>query len=126
MMAFTQHDTSFSIVQMRVSYLLNIGLEGFEAWINAPDKKYIQRNGIARILKRACKMAFPNDPSKWITAHDLRHSYAVMMLTKYDVSISQIAKLLGNSVSVCEEYYLRFQSNDDLIDSIDRKIHKAH
>ena len=111
--------------RMRAAYLMDIGLEAFDHWAKSSDRKYIHRHSIARIFKRACKIAFPYDPSKWITAHDLRHSYAVMMLTKHDVSISQIAKVLGNSVSVCEEYYLRFQANDDLIDSIDRKIHKG-
>lgn len=111
--------------QLRSTFLLDAGVSAFNEWVNSKDKSNISRHGIAEIIKRACKKAFPYDETKWITAHDLCHSYAVLMLTKHDLSITQIAKLLGNSVLVCEDYYLRFQDSDDLIDSVGRKIHKA-
>jgi len=112
--------------EIRTAYLFKDAIADFRLFVAAKDKKQICRNSLARIFRRACKKTFPNDPSKWITVHDLRHSYAVMLMTKYDISISQIAKLLGNSFQVCEQYYLRFVKNDDLIDSISRKICKVH
>jgi len=57
-----------------------------------------------------------------LTVHDLRHSYAVRMMTVFGQRLEIIAKLLGNTIAVCEEYYLNFEQNDDLLDGGVRSI----
>jgi site-specific recombinase XerD len=53
-----------------------------------------------------------------VTVHDLRHSFAVHMLVDHNQSVKRIARLLGNSESVCEKYYLNFVFEDDTLDSL--------
>lgn len=118
----SEKETDTKNSEIRTAYYFSEKSKELSSWVSAKDKYLISRNDLARLFRRACKKTFPNDTEKWTTAHDLRHSYAIMMLTKYDISISQIAKILGNSVQVCEDYYLRYIRNDDLIDSISRKI----
>jgi integrase len=52
---------------------------------------------------------------------DLRHSYAIHLL-KAGVSISLIAQSLGNSVSVCEDYYTGFSLTSESTLTIARKL----
>lgn len=92
----------------------------FDYWLTAKDKQHIDRTALSRIWKKACKKAFPENPELWTTVHDLRHGYAVRMMTVAKQNLETIAKLLGDKIAVCEEYYLSFEQNDDLLDSVVR------
>jgi integrase len=61
----------------------------------------------ARIFKDACMRAYPDRKELWLKFHDLRHSFAVRCLEQ-GLSLELIAKQLGNSVRVCEMYYVGF------------------
>jgi integrase len=104
--------------KVRTTLLFKEGEEHFFNWINATDKDKLERTGLARLLKKACKKSFPNQPDKWVSVKDLRHSYAVMCIKKKGFSISEISILLGNTVTVCEEYYLNFVLQNSDIQSL--------
>lgn len=104
--------------KIRTTLLFGDGEEHFFNWINATDKDKIERTGLARVLKKACQKAFPKQPDKWVPVKDLRHSYAVMCIKKKGFSISEISILLGNTVTVCEEYYLNFVLQNSDIQSL--------
>lgn len=53
--------------------------------------------------------------------YDLRHSYAIHMLNK-GLSITDIALLLGNSVTVCNEYYTGFVAKPETIEAMRRRL----
>jgi integrase len=110
--------------RVRRTVLFDEGVEAFHEWTQA-DTSPFNRTSLSKHFRAACKKLFPKRPDKWCSAHDLRHSYAVMCLTEHDISISAIAKLLGNSVTVCETYYLNFIAEDDFISSVVTKIRKA-
>lgn len=76
------------------------------------------------IIFDACKKAFPHEESKWITFHDLRHSYAIHLLSK-GVSLSLVAQSLGNSITVCQENYAGFVLTDESISAIELILKKA-
>jgi integrase len=51
--------------------------------------------------------------------HDLRHSYAIHMLEKVEVSLTMVAKLLGDSIQVVEQYYAGFALGEEGLRSVD-------
>jgi integrase len=111
--------------KLRTTYLDPNGLDAFQAWVAFSGKTAVDRNALSRIFKGACKRAFPSDSRKWVTVHDLRHSYAVRCLTVFQLSIEHIAKLLGNTIAVCEEYYLAFVENDDFLTFVAQKARNS-
>jgi len=78
------------------------------------------RNKYSKHLLKATRKTF-KDESKHISAHDLRHSFAMYCLEK-GINISQIAKLLGNSVSVCEKHYTSGASTSNFLNEIEKKM----
>jgi integrase len=98
----------------RSTLLLDDGREAMSIWLSAP-KEQLRGSHFRAILRRAARKAFPSAESKWVSPHDLRHSFAVHMLTECGVSIDMIAKLLGNSVQVCQDYYLNFAPSDEVL-----------
>lgn len=94
-----------------------------EAWLESA-RNVGSRDQAAKRFRALCKRAFPADSSKWLTLRDLRHCYAVLMLSRYEVSLSTIARMLGNSEAVCEEYYLNFVPEDDALLSVLAKVRK--
>jgi len=110
----------------RKTIIFDEGQAAFDSWISALEKTNICRGSLARVLRRACKKAFPNNPKKWLCAHDLRHSFAVMCLQDYGFSIDDIAQFLGNGVQVCQEHYLNFVPEDENLDALfARKVSAA-
>jgi integrase len=99
----------------RVTFVPENGRAAVQKWIKTEPKEIVGRKTLLTIWQEAVTKVFPN---KHITVHDLRHSYAVHMLTKEDASISLIAKYIGDSVVVCEEYYLGFTFEDDAVSAL--------
>lgn len=92
-------------------------IKSIKEWAQVPiEKKYEMRFfNYSAILKRALQKAFPSDYHKHFSEmklHDLRHSYATSLLQK-GLGITHISKLLGNSVLVCEKYYLRHSYDEE-------------
>jgi integrase len=79
------------------------------AWVDVPDAEKSRVRGLkhVRVLKAACARAFPGVTKKHCSPKDLRHSYAVWLLTQ-GVSIGLVAQSLGNSEAVCQENYAGF------------------
>lgn len=94
----------------------------YDEWVKI--KQWItprQRHNASVDFKKVCREVFPDDKTKWLTFHDLRHCYAVS-LALAGISIGHIARCLGNSEMVCEKYYTRFVQKSDTIDMIQRKF----
>lgn len=107
----------------RKIYVLPGGEALVREWARLPMReklKYRSRKH-AEVLKAACVKAFPDQTDKHIVFHDLRHSYAVFLVSR-GVSISQVAQCLNNSAAVCERYYSGFVLKDETIESIKRII----
>lgn len=105
----------------RKAFIVPEGLEALKNWSEVEKKSEYRNLKLSEIFKAACKKAFPNDESKWITFHDLRHSYAIHLLSKH-VSLSLVSQSLGNSIPVCQEYYAGFVLSDESIESIASKF----
>lgn len=104
----------------RLAFLFPQGVEAFKYWTHASEmeKGVIDRLEASReLMKKYCKIAFPNDPSKHLTFHALRHCYAINLLTK-GVSMSLVAQSLGNTLSVCQQHYVGFELTNDSIQAI--------
>lgn len=104
-------------------YVLPGGEPDFKEWAAVPlkTKLKIRNQKHAEILGRACEEAFPNREDKRAAFHDLRHSYAIYLVSR-GVNLTQVAQCLNNSVSVCEKYYSGFVLKDETIESIKRII----
>lgn len=94
-------------------------LDTVKKWVSTPIEKRaeIRRYPHAKIMTAACEAIFPDEPEKHLCAHDLRHSYAIWLLTK-GVNLTLVAQALGNSVAVCQEYYAGFELTPDSIQAV--------
>ena len=103
----------------RLAYILPQGIEAFHYWVNAPDKEKatINRVAVSTLVRAYCHKLFPDNPEKQLTFHALRHSYAIHLLVQ-GVSMSLVAQSLGNSLSVCQYYYVGFELTDESIAAI--------
>lgn len=69
------------------------------------------------VANKRFKQVFGKD----LTIHDLRHSYAISLLSK-GVSMALVAQSIGNSVKVCEKYYTGFELVDESIELMRRIV----
>lgn len=104
--------------QARRTILLKEAHEAFSFWVGYERKAEIDRRELSRVIRRAGLVAFPRQSEKHVVVHDLRHSFAVMMLVDFETTVSAIAKMLGNKTEVCEDYYLNFIPEDEVLMSV--------
>jgi integrase len=71
----------------------------------------------AEVLKEACMKVFPDNEDKHCVFHDLRHSYAAEML-RLGYGIDIVARCLGNSLQVCQEYYAGFTLSQNSLTAV--------
>lgn len=83
-------------------------------WLKVKDSFPYGRTNTNKLFKRY----FPR-----MTIHDLRHSYAINLLSK-GVPIAHVAQSLGNSVRVCERYYTGFELADKSIALMKRLVNE--
>jgi integrase len=108
--------------RQRDAYIFPQGLEAIERWFSERHNISLkERTQMSKRTKHACKAAFPKDPSKWLKFHDLRHSYAIALLSK-GVSIALVAQSIGDSIRVAEKHYVGFILSSESIQMIDRIV----
>lgn len=83
--------------------------------------KTYYRMRLTKRITRAAKFAFPNEKSKHISCHDLRHSFAIWSLGK-GLSLTQVAFLLGNTLAVCQQHYTGYILSDEAMDAISKRL----
>lgn len=87
--------------------------KAIKEWIKTPLKQRLElRESLTKIIKSCAVNTFPDDSSKHISSHDLRHSFAVWALGR-GLSLSDISMILGNSLIVCQQYYTGFVMSDE-------------
>jgi integrase len=91
-------------------------LEEVKEWCSIEDKRK-HRNSLARQISRAAKRAFPKNKAKQITPHDLRHSFAVHMLS-LRATFTEIAMLLGDDEITVRKHYIGYELTDVAIDRV--------
>jgi integrase len=119
----TKRHTKRKTSKRRRIYILPGGEDAFRQWSAIPQKvkNAMRLRRHADILKEACRKAFPEREDKHIVFHDLRHSYAIYLVSR-GVNLTQVAQCLNNSYAVCERYYSGFVLKDETVDSIARII----
>jgi integrase len=116
----TKKITSTKTGKERIAYTVQNNFQRIKAWadLDKETKEKLRNIEFSYIIKKAGRLTFPKDAEKRnLKAHDCRHSYAVHLLNS-GVSISLIAKSLGNSVLVCEKYYLGYALQEEGIQMI--------
>lgn len=109
--------------KVRRVYIADQGIPFVKEWLKRRHGYVNDRTQISKVTAKACRLAFPDNEDKHCTFHDLRHSYAIMLLGK-GIPISFIAQSLGNSVTVCERHYSGHKLTEESIDLI-RKLMKG-
>ena len=108
--------------QRRTAYVLPDSEETLAEWFKVRDKVTMaQRLGVSKITQKYSRRLFPNEPLKWITFHDLRHSYAIHLLGM-GVPYNLVAQSIGDSIAVAEEYYIGFDLSATSIDMINKMV----
>ncbi len=97
--------------------------EYVKQWALLPedDKKALRFTKARDSIQLACKELFPNNPRKWLTFHDLRHCYAIHLAMK-GLSISQIARAIGDTEDTVRKYYAGFVMIDEEAESMALKL----
>jgi integrase len=110
----------------REAPVLAVGVPHIERWVAMPsdEKQALRKQRFSDIIRRACKRAFPNDPSKHIVFHDLRHSYAIHLLSA-EVPMELVAQALGDSIIVTQEFYTGFCLVDQGVATVRRLLDAA-
>ena len=88
----------------RIAYIFSEGLPAIKEWVKISKRFELTRTRASKLLTEACKKAFPNNPEKWMAFNGLRHSYA-KSLFEIGANMGYVAKCLGNTEKVCQEYY---------------------
>lgn len=78
-------------------------LEALERWAEI-EKNAGMGKQIWKWITESSRKLWPNQPTKHITTHDLRHSHAIYLLEQ-GASLEDVAKNLRNSIEVCQRYY---------------------
>lgn len=87
--------------------------KSLKEWANVPknEKEAIRSFNYAKLCQKTWGVKF----------HDLRHSYAIHLIRK-GVSLFDVSRFLGNSVAVCEKYYVGFETSSEMIDLANQKL----
>ncbi|HEY9664457.1 MAG TPA: tyrosine-type recombinase/integrase [Allocoleopsis sp.] len=85
-------------LRVRWAPVLTEGLEYVKEWLKVDEetRKTLRGKRWADIIGTATQGK--------VTFHDLRHSYAIALLNK-GATMEQTARALGDSISVCQDYY---------------------
>src|SRR5690606_8688746 len=105
----------------RKAVIPKAGVKGFLNWVNASDRDKIKRTDASKRLKFFSSQKFKSDKTKHISCHDLRHSYAILMLREYNVSLATVASLIGDSIQVTEQYYIGYAPDNDILNLVAQK-----
>lgn len=91
-----------------------------ENWAEVPveTQKSLRNERWAEKIKAACVATFPDEPEKHLTFHDLRHCYAIHCL-RCGLTMEQVAKALGDSIVVVQEYYTGYVAR---LDELDKQV----
>lgn len=108
--------------RVRELVVLQEGIPALDRWLKlkASERMKHRTKRIAEEVTKACVKA---GLSKKLTAHDLRHSYAIYLLNS-GVSIEHVAQSLGDSITVTQEYYTGFSLSKPGIEAIKTKLTK--
>ncbi len=111
----------------RKTYVFDEGLTALTEWyaLSEAAKTKLRNRQWSVVVKSACRRSFPiggkdNPPEnrdKWLCAHDLRHCFAIWLLEE-NISLHNVARCIGDSVSVCEKHYTGFILTDDAMDKM--------
>ncbi|HYD00747.1 MAG TPA: tyrosine-type recombinase/integrase [Phycisphaerales bacterium] len=109
----------------RTVIVLASGLKALETWIATPDaeRQRINRSSLAGTVAAKAEELWPTEPRKHVVFHDLRHSYAIEMLRR-GASLTQVAMLLGNSMTVAQAYYTGFSLTDEGVEALAHRLAK--
>lgn len=102
------------------SVVLSLGTKAVQKWVKIQDKDQY-RAKLYDVLMDASMKAFPDDSSKWISPHDLRHSHAIHLLS-LGANLTQVALNLRNRIDVCQKYYTGFEHSDSTLESLKKII----
>jgi integrase len=85
------------------------------------DKSEVDRYAYYNWVTAASLKLWPDQRTKNIKPHDLRHSHAVHLLDK-GISLTMVAKQLRNRVEICQKYYAGHEHTPDSLESLKGKI----
>lgn len=104
----------------RKTFLPPAGRPFLQVWcsLDPEQKRRLRQARHNLILGTACQKVFPNQPEKWCTPHDLRHSYAIYLLAKGH-RLALVAQSMGDTIAVCEEYYSGYELTPSGIEAME-------
>lgn len=111
----------------RTALVLPEGRAYLKAWLSVPMEARIllRKSNYNAPLSKACKELFPDEEVKQVSLHGLRHSYAIHLL-RLGMSLEDVAKSIGDTLEVCEEFYAGFAHTPETVQSMaDRYISKT-
>jgi integrase len=108
-----------------LTFIVPEGAKRVRAWVEGvPTSEKLRLRNLrhAEIFREACIKVFPNSPEKWASIHDLRHAYAINLLSK-GASVNLVAQCLGDSIQVVQDYYTGYILSDEGVGTL-KKLFK--
>lgn len=108
--------------KIREAFVFPEGVPAIKKWIKIKDQFVAkERKRLAETMTIACRQIFPEDESKHLNWHDLRHCYAIRLLDK-GLNIDDVADMIGDSVVVAKKHYVGFIISDARMERIRSKV----
>ena len=101
--------------------------KAFREWADVPikiKKEMRASSRIEKVIPSLCKTIF-KDSVKQIKNHDLRHSYAIHMLSRVRLDVTAIALLIGDSEQTVKDHYTGHIVTDPHVDYINGLIARS-
>lgn len=106
----------------RDAFIFPEGIPALKTWVEIKVSLTSgERSRLAETMTAACQKVFPNDETKHLTWHDLRHCYAIRLLDK-GLTIDDVADMIGDSVVVAKKHYIGFIVSDARMERIKAKV----
>lgn len=94
-------------------------VDALNQWLEIPieERLKFRKRSISKITREASAKAI----GRSITFHDLRHSYAIYMVSK-GIGLTDVKNSIGDTMKVCERYYAGFISTPETINRLSKLI----
>lgn len=108
----------------RTAYLFPEGRKLYREWVRTIPEFMPYFATVSRYVGKACRKAWPDNPEKWITFYDLRHSYAKRMASE-GASTTEISTNMGNSEYICKKFYIGWMMDEDQAKRLDMRLEEG-
>lgn len=101
----------------RITVAPSVIKKDLKYWFDSKEEK-IKRDRLQHDFKALCRSKGRGE----LRIHDLRHSFAKYLLEEKNLSISQVAMLIGDRIDIAQKHYIGSAFDPDTVFELSKKI----